>query len=535
MECGKKARSVATWLNLLQRRDSALRKRMEQICGGHPQAIETRLQQYETALNEFNRLHGEKAEVVLVRSPARINLMGVHVEHRGGWVNYMAISREIALVAQRREDDAVQLSNVDKAFEPRSFRIGQELPADQRGDWLAYLDRSSVVPGDWGNYVKAAVLCLQSVLADRALKGMNLVAIGDIPQSAGLSSSSALVVASLEAALWANGLTLTPEEKVQVGGDGEWYVGTRGGAGDHAAMIFGKRDIIAHTRFFPLVVEPVPFPQGYRVIACDSLKEARKAAGAKSIFNGRIAAYEIGLLLVKERFPQYAERLTHLRDLNVEHLGVDEGRIYEILKALPQTMTRREALAALPEHSDKLETLFATHDAPQEGYSVRDVCLFGLAESDRGKVTADLLRAGKIKEFGELMYRSHDGDRLVSWMDGKPVPWDSHATDACLDGLVEASRSRDPAIRQSARLCFQPGGYRCSCRELDLLVDIAKNVPGVAGAGLTGGGLGGAVLVLVREEHVGDLVEAVKREYYEPRRLPLSTEVCLPVEGAGLI
>ena len=49
---------------------------------------------------------------------------------------------------------------------------------------------------------------------------------------------------------------------------------------------------------------------------------------------------------------------------------------------------------------------------------------------------------------------------------------------------------------------MQSGGYRCSTEELDELVDIARKAPGVAGACLTGAGLGGCILVLVRKENV---------------------------------
>ena len=100
----------------------------------------------------------------------------------------------------------------------------------------------------------------------------------------------------------------------------------------------------------------------------------------------------------------------------------------------------------------------------------------------------------------------------MSWIDGEPEPWKHRATDPYLDILTKDSRSDDETRSARAQLCFQPGGYRCSCEELDLLVDIAKGVPGVIGAGLTGGGLGGAVLVLVKEEHVEGLLTAVQQE-----------------------
>lgn len=55
------------------------------------------------------------------------------------------------------------------------------------------------------------------------------------------------------------------------------------------------------------------------------------------------------------------------------------------------------------------------------------------------------------------------------------------------------------------------------------------------GAGLTGGGFGGCVLALVEAEHTADLLNALRQEYYEPRGLPLGAEVCMSVEGAGLL
>jgi len=80
---------------------------------------------------------------------------------------------------------------------------------------------------------------------------MDCAVTGDIPVAAGLSSSSAVLVAVAHAAVAINDFDLEPRQFVDLCGEGEWFVGSRGGAADHAAIRFGRRGSIAHVRFFP--------------------------------------------------------------------------------------------------------------------------------------------------------------------------------------------------------------------------------------------------------------------------------------------
>jgi len=84
-------------------------------------------------------------------------------------------------------------------------------------------------------------------------------------------------------------------------GEGEWYVGTRGGAGDHAAMLFCKRESICHLRFFPFEVDRyLRIPEGYAILIANSLKSAHKAGAVLDAYNQTIAAYNMVLMLIKE-------------------------------------------------------------------------------------------------------------------------------------------------------------------------------------------------------------------------------------------
>ena len=55
--------------------------------------------------------------------------------------------------------------------------------------------------------------------------------------------------------------------------------------------------------------------------------------------------------------------------------------------------------------------------------------------------------------------------------------------------------------------------YEISCAEIDALVEIARGVPGVYGARMTGGGFGGCIVALCRAAAVETLTTAIAKEY----------------------
>ena len=55
--------------------------------------------------------------------------------------------------------------------------------------------------------------------------------------------------------------------------------------------------------------------------------------------------------------------------------------------------------------------------------------------------------------------------------------------------------------------------YQVSCKELDLMVEIAKDTNGVLGARMTGGGFGGSTVNLVKRENLGRFKEKIRKDY----------------------
>ena len=111
-----------------------------------------------------------------------------------------------------------------------------------------------------------------------------------------------------------------------------------------------------------------------------------------------------------------------------------------------------------------------------------------IAENARVLETARLLEIGALERVGTLL-------------------WDSHA------GL------RDD--------------YEVSCFELDTLVEIARQVPGVLGARMLGGGFGGCTVNLVRNEAIETLSMAVEEQYPARTGLQASIDICRAAGGPG--
>jgi hypothetical protein len=138
--------------------------------------------------------------------------------------------------------------------------------------------------------------------------------------------------------------------------------------------------------------------------------------------------------------------------------------------------------------------------------------------------------------LGDLMRISHDGERCFRTQRGAAaVPFEVDISDAALSTRLEDLASQDPARHLAAQLEFQPGGYRCSTEEIDQLVDLASEVPGVLGAQIAGAGLGGCAMILVHAAQVPALCAHLETHYYDARGLPRSLLLCQASAGSGLL
>ena len=523
---------ISTWLRLLEQPDAAVGAALAGCYGPNPPLIDERRRAILPVLAEAARRFGPDRPVLVCRAPGRINLMGRHVDHRGGYVNVMAISREVILVAAPRTDDVVTLHNVDPAYPDREFRLVDLLGTATWDNWMDFLNSETarqvlqLAPGDWCHYARAPLLRLQHQYRTQRLCGLDSVVGGDIPPGAGLSSSSALVVAFAEAAVAINRLDVAMRDFVDLCGEGEWFVGSRGGSADHAAIRTSKVGSVSRIGFFPFRNEgETRFPGDLQTVIAYSGAQAKKSHGARDTFNQRVACYGVAELLLKRRW-RAAAGLEHLRDLVPHRLQVEPADVYRALCRLPERPSRKQIFALLPKADHPtLERIFSAH-ANLGGYDLRGVALFGVAECLRSEQFAGLLQTGDLDGVRQFMQASHDGDRL--WRtesDGKPHRFLVRTDDQSLKALAA----------QNAPMHLQPGRYACSTEAIDTMVDLAVATPGVVGAQLAGAGLGGCMMIVVRAEATDALLARLRQAFYEPRALAFGAYVCRPVAGAGLL
>jgi galactokinase len=265
----------------------------------------------------------------MVSAPGRVNLIGEHIDYHGLPVLPIALRRSIRVQFQLRGDHRIQA--VSENYGERAF------------EWTANL--STVVRGDWENYLRAAAQAIAGKWG--VLQGIDAGINSDLPAAAGLSSSSALIVAVTLAILRANGIEATFDELMSILPDGEQFVGTRGGGMDHAASLASQAGCASLIEFVPLAVHHIPIPPDWAFVVAHSMHTAEKSGPVRERYNavraaGNEALRETGFdtyaAAIDNRGPDEFERIAGnlsplMRDTFL-HVVTEAVRVRQAVEAL---------------------------------------------------------------------------------------------------------------------------------------------------------------------------------------------------------
>jgi N-acetylgalactosamine kinase len=420
--------------------------------------------------------------VFAARAPGRVNLIGEHTDYSGLPVLPVAIDRSTIVAASANTTGEIQLENADPAWPSRRFAIERQIPPYETGDWA--------------NYVKASIQGVIDRFPAHHFSGASMVVDGRVPPAAGLSSSSALTVATALAFMAVNQLELDPLETATMVARSERYVGTHGGGMDQAVSILGRRDHALFIEFDPLRVRAIKMPTNAALVVADTREVADKSGKVRAEYNRRVVECSLAARILG-------------RALKLDGVTI----LGDVVRALPNWNAADlvEKLAAasparldpdLTEASKILGVSQSALDAALLGHGPTRIALDSsrpleilkrarhvLSETERVIRAAGVLGAGRLDEMGTLMNASHQ----------------SLADD-----------------------------FECSTSRLDAIVECARR-GGALGARLTGAGFGGSIVALCDAANADAVIESIDRGYFAkqfPEAAPDSWRAVLHV-GAG--
>ena len=304
---------------------------------------------------QFLNLYGSSTESVqFFFAPARINIIGEHIDYNGGKVLPAAIDKYIFLAIRRRADTVINYDDI--RFPGRfTFTITDTFSYRKENDYCNYLNGIITILKDKGFTLDT---------------GFDALFFSCIPDGGGVSSSSALECCFVAAMNSLYNGNLTPVENALIGQETEHrFMNVQCGIMDQFIIATGKKDNAVLLDCATLEYEYVPLHLGdYRFVVMNTNKKRRLT---DSKYNERVAECKEGLSLLNKTLA---------------------------IKKMPPI---ENPCAITEEHLEMLKEM-----------GVSDVIFrrmrHCLTENNRVYKAAEALRARNLETLGKLMNESHE-------------------------------------------------------------------------------------------------------------------------------
>ncbi len=323
---------------------------------------------------------GGSATVHAYFVPGRIEVLGKHTDYAGGRSIVAAVERGFCMVAVPRADARVTVTAVG---------INERLECA--------LDAHMDVPeSGWTNYPMTVMRRL--VRNFGALRGADIAFLSDLPVAAGMSSSSAFMVATYLVLAAGNDLSARAEYRQHIGSDlelaaylgtvengqsfggltGDRGVGTFGGSEDHTAILCSEPGQLGQFAYCPARLEQriaVPEEYAFSVGFCGVVAE--KTGAAQDLYNR--AALQVGAIVDAWR------------------AATGESQVYlaDVLRSEPRAAERLQS------------ALGATAEGPYAPEALqRRLQHFLIEDGEIIDAASAALRGGDLAEFGRQVDRS---------------------------------------------------------------------------------------------------------------------------------
>lgn len=297
----------------------------------------------------FLKLYGgSEVGLRIYSSPARINIIGEHIDYNGGKVFPASINRYLYIAIRKRDDSKILYNDVrfPGSF---TFDVNQNFVYDKANDYANYLNG------------------ILQQLKERGFSfdsGFEILMASNIPAGGGISSSSALECGFAYAVINTFGFNLDRIEIAKLGQMSEHnFMNVKCGIMDQFIIATGKKNFAELLDCNTLEYEYVPLELGdYRFVVMNTNK-VRKLADSK----------------YNERRGQCEEALKILQDKGL--------KIQALCQLTPADWEKYSSFVA-----DPLLNKRARH------------CI---AENQRVIDAAETLKAGNLAKLGQLLNESH--------------------------------------------------------------------------------------------------------------------------------
>ena len=493
---------------------SELRTALDQIVTDGAPHLERKRARLTRLCDTYFQNYGD-GDVSLLRAPARINVLGEHIDYVSyvptASVTFGSRERDALLLFGKSALPLVRGSSTSQGYNSASFPVGVPSPRfgeDNVADWLAFLTEYGTPNPAWHNYIRGAIVFACGKYGHDIVKGFDFVVDSNIPAGGGASSSSALVVLGGAAIRNVNEISFTPAELAHDSALAEWFIGTRGGSMDHTTICLARPSSAVLINYDSHKTKRIGIPdQDFQWLTFFT-QPANKGREVMLEYNERAAVSRLIIPAIISKWQEsnpellksWRNFLTDIRSGNIEAISTGE----QILERLPEFMSIESLRTGYPELYLELQRSFiALLDAKDHWpISVRNRAQHHLGEVRRVALAEKTLMS--IQNQSTADSRS-DAMRTI----GKLID-ESHASLRDLYGV--------------------------STDEVEQLIKTIQADANVLGARLMGGGFGGNVLALTTRVHSKELIDRVQERYYGPRSRDGVAEgaVMISTPGEGL-
>lgn len=311
----------------------------------------------------FAEIYGRDPEGVAF-CPYRICPVGAHSDHNLGKVTGFAIDKGLHIAYAAKHNGVVEMTS---------------LQFPKRAQWhISSVPEKKV--DDWADYLRGATLSLEKNY--RLKVGVCGVIEGSLPIG-GLSSSAAVIIAFLEALCSVNGISLEPQELIDMAYDAERnYVGVSVGKLDQSCEVLSREGHLLYLDTLDGSYELIPTNPAMKPwkIAIFFSGLERNLFGSK--FNMRVDELRSGVYALQA------------------FAGLEYGKFRE-------AMARNVPREVYEQYKERLPLQWAKR------------CEHWYTEFERVEKAAEAWRRGDIEEYGRLSFES-GWSSIHNWESGAP-------------------------------------------------------------------------------------------------------------------